>query len=315
MWRGVALGLFGEDPDWSYDGLLAEIQALGATHVELVIPYYQRDATSTEIGPHTRFSPPWRTVVRTLRQAHARGLRVVLFPIVRLEDPGPRGDWRGTLRPKSLDAWFRSYEQWIVRLAALANEEGVAALSIGSELSTLDTDAAHWAPLVAKIRRAYPGTLLYSANWDHYTKVRIWTLVDALGVSAYFPLGDGKGPSDVGTLTAAWQRLRQEIEAWQRTMGKPLVFTEVGYLSQRGTHAWPWREDAKEPVDLDEQRRCYEAFARTWGGAKDLLGVFFWNWYGWGGPSSGGYVPRNKPAMDVMRRWYGGTGSLTPPVE
>jgi hypothetical protein len=315
-WRGVALGLFGEDPDWSYDGLLAEIQALGATHVELVIPYYQRDVASTEIRPHTRFSPPDRTVLRTLRQAHARGLEVLLFPIVRLEDPGPKGDWRGTLRPRDVDAWFRSYERWLLALAALAQRERVAALSVGSELSTLDVDRPRWAALVGRVRSVYRGTLLYSGNWDHYREVKLYDLVDVVGVCGYFALGSGRGPSDVPTLTAAWRKQRRELEEWRRSLGKPFVFTEVGYLSQRGTHAWPWREGADEPVDLDEQRRCYEAFARAWGGAATLHGVFFWNWYGWGGPRSKGYPPRNKPAAAVIREWFGAgaptDGAVTP---
>jgi len=313
-WRGVALGLFGEDPDWSYDGLLGEIQALGATHVELVIPYYQHDVASTEIRPHTRFSPPDRTVLRTLRQAHARGLKVLLFPIVRLEDPGPKGDWRGTLRPRDVDAWFRSYERWLLALAALAQREDVAALSVGSELSTLDVDRPRWAPLVERVRARYHGTLLYSGNWDHYRDVKLWDLVDVAGVCGYFALGSGWGASDVPTLTAAWQRKRREVEAWQRGLGKPFVFTEVGYLSQKGTHAWPWKEGADEPVDLDEQRRCYEAFVRTWGGVPALRGVFFWNWYGWGGPRSKGYPPRNKPAAAVIRDWYGGAPAPGTPL-
>jgi hypothetical protein len=321
MWRGVSLGLFGEDPDWSYDGLLAEIQALGATHVELVVPWYQRDVAATDIHPHTRFSPPDRTVLRTLRQAHARGLKVLLFPIVRLEDPGPKGDWRGTLKPRDVDAWFRSYERWLLALAALAQREGVAALSVGSELSTLDVDRPRWAALVERVRAAYRGVLTYSGNWDHYRDVKIYDLVDVLGVCGYFALGGGRGPSDVPTLTAAWQRQRRELEEWQRRLGKPFVFTELGYLSQKGTHAWPWREGADEPVDLDEQRRCYEAFARTWGGAASLQGVFFWNWYGWGGARSKGYPPRNKPAAHVIRGWFqaapqgvGAVGPASAPV-
>jgi hypothetical protein len=35
-----------------------------------------------------------------------------------------------------------------------------------------------------------------------------------------------------------------------------------------------------------------------------LGGVFFWNWYGWGGATSRGYTPRYKPASDEMRRFF-----------
>ena len=33
-------------------------------------------------------------------------------------------------------------------------------------------------------------------------------------------------------------------------------------------------------------------------------GVYFWNWYGWGGPTSRGYTPRNKPALDELRAFF-----------
>src|SRR5262245_32982428 len=44
--RGVALGMFAEDVSFSYGPLLAEIVAVGATHVALVVPLYQTDASS-----------------------------------------------------------------------------------------------------------------------------------------------------------------------------------------------------------------------------------------------------------------------------
>jgi hypothetical protein len=77
----------------------------------------------------------------------------------------------------------------------------------------------------------------------------------------------------------------------------------VGYLSQRGATAWPWNEGATEPVDLEEQRRAYQAFVDAWADAPPA-GVYFWNWYGWGGDVSGGYTPRGKPAVDELRRFF-----------
>jgi hypothetical protein len=82
------------------------------------------------------------------------------------------------------------------------------------------------------------------------------------------------------------------------------LFTELGYLSQRGAAAWPWDEGARKPVDLDEQRRCYAAFRLAWSGSSILSGVYFWNWYGWGGAASRGYTPRGKPAADEIRAYF-----------
>src|SRR5262252_4239120 len=54
--RGVALGMFAEDVSYSYRDLLAEIVALGATHVALVVPIYQTDGASDDLHLHTRLS-------------------------------------------------------------------------------------------------------------------------------------------------------------------------------------------------------------------------------------------------------------------
>jgi hypothetical protein len=64
--KGVALGLFAEDPGWSYRSLLDEIAALGADHVELVVAWYQKDVAATVIGEHPRFTVPDSAVRRAI---------------------------------------------------------------------------------------------------------------------------------------------------------------------------------------------------------------------------------------------------------
>lgn len=302
--RGVSLGLFSEDPLWSYKGLLREIAGLEASHVELVVAYYQKDAASTEITRHPRFTAPDETVVQAIRDARAAGLRVLLFPIVRLSEPRGPDEWRGTLRPRDRAAWWRSYTALLVGLAGIAAREGVSLLSVGSELSTLDTERGPWQALIGQVRRIYRGPLTYSGNWDHYQKVALYDLVDLAGVCGYFSLAGGKGPAAQEALVAAWQGHKKALLDFSARVGRPLLFTEVGYLSQAGAAAWPWDEGAKKPVDLEEQRRCYDAFAAVWRGTAGLAGVYFWNWYGWGGKASGGYTPRGKPAAEVIRRYF-----------
>jgi hypothetical protein len=298
--KGVALGLFAEDPGWSYRQLLDEIRALGADHVELVVAWYQKDVAATEIGDHPRFTAPEDAIRRAIREAHKAHLAVLLFPIVRLSEQHHSGEWRGTLRPSDRAAWFHSYAGKLVGLAKLAAEEKVEELSIGSELSTLDGDSRAWAPIVEQVRDQFRGALTYSGNWDHFQKVGIYDLVDHIGLCGYFALAG----SSVDDLTRSWRDLRVELERFSRKHDRPLLFTEIGYLSQRGAAAWPWDEGAKQPVDLEEQRRCYAAFCRTWHDAPQLAGVYFWNWYGWGGPSSRGYTPRGKPAVEEIRSFF-----------
>ncbi len=304
--RGVALGLFSEDAGWSYAPLLDEIRELGATHVELVVPLYQTDGTSTVIGYHPRYSPPLDTVRRTIREAHARGLGVLLFPIVRLSAPRS-GQWRGTLAPVDPAAWFESYRERLVELATLAGKERVEMMSIGSELSTLDTDAAPWEPLVRAVRARYRGLLVYSGNWDHFEAVAIYRLVDRAGVCAYFPLTTPAVPlPSVDALALAWLEPGARLGALRARVGRPILLTELGYRSQARALPAPWDEGAATPVDeqaLEAQRRGFAAFRAAMSPLPAWLdGVFVWNWYGWGGRGSAGYTPRGKPAQVEVER-------------
>lgn len=300
--RGVALGMFAEDVSFSYAPLLDEIAALGASHVALVVPIYQEHGASTKLALHTRLSPSLAAVAEAIRAARRANLEVTLFPIVRLLSPRDPMEWRGTLAPSNVDAWFGSYGDRMGELAAVAAMTGASRLVIGSELSSLDGDLPRWRPVVERVRGLFQGNLLYSANWDHFRQAHIFDLVDEAGLTAYFDLRKSNGPGDVPALERRWRALRTDIEAWARTRGQPFVFTEVGYRSRSGSSAEPWNEVPGGQVDLEEQRRAFEAFRRTWADAPELGGFYVWNWYGWGGPTSNGYTPRGKPAAEEVRK-------------
>jgi hypothetical protein len=301
--------MFSEDVSFSYGRLLAEIVALGATHVALVVPVYQTDGTSDDLHLDTRLSPTLALVAETIRAARRDGLEVTLFPIVRLSAPRPR-EWRGTLAPRDPAAWFRHYGELLGDLAALAETTGAGRLVVGSELSSLDGQIDRWRPLVERVRALFPGKLVYSANWDHYREARLFELVDEEGVTGYFNLrepgaaahGASDGGSDEATLEAAWRRVRRELETWHEGRARAFVFTELGYRSRAGAAATPWDEGSPGAPDAEEQRRAFAAFRRAWAGSLLLDGVYVWNWYGWGGAGTTGYTPRGKPAEQEVRQ-------------
>jgi hypothetical protein len=301
--RGVALGMFSEDVSFSYGGLLAEIVALGATHVALVVPLYQTNGSSDDLHLDTRLSPTLALVAETIRAARRDGLEVTLFPIVRLSAPRPR-EWRGTLAPRDPAAWFRHYGDLLGDLAALAETAGAGRLVVGSELSSLDGEGAlsRWRPLVERLRGVFSGKLVYSANWDHYRDARLFELVDEEGVTGYFNLREPGAPADDARLEAAWRRVRRELEAWHAGRPRGFVITELGYRSRAGASATPWDEGSPGTPDAEEQRRAFAAFRRAWAGSILLDGVYVWNWYGWGGAGTTGYTPRGKPAEQEVRQ-------------
>jgi hypothetical protein len=312
--RGIALGLFAEDPAFSYAPMLREIKETGADHVSVVVPYYQHDVASSEIRRHPRFSPPDAVVEEVLAEARRLGLKVLLFPILRLEYAVTVDEWRGSLEPRDPQTWWKSYRAFILKLAKMAARHEAAAFAVGSELSTLDTDPAPWTPLVAEVRAAFKGALVYSANWDHYDKVGLWSLVDLAGLSAYFQLTEGLSRPPLPRLIHAWREQRVAISRWRVRIDRPLIFTELGYHSQDRSNAFPWDESLDKPVSVEEQADCYRAFVRVWNGVDYLRGVYFWNWFGWGGPRSREYAQRGKPAAQVICAWFGVPAAKCPKV-
>jgi len=241
-------------------------------------------------------------VTEAIREARSRRMSVMLFPIVHVIEL-EAGEWRGTLEPADWDAWFRAYSDVILHYARMAEAEGADLLSIGSELCSAESQAAHWRELIAKVRRIYGGKLLYSANWDHYRGVPFVQDLDYLGINAYYQLTDDLHP-EVEQLRAAWGPIKVDLLAWAHRHGLPLIFTEVGYPSREGAGIDPWDYIASRPASPEVQRRCYRAFIEAWREVPQLHGVFFYVWWGEGGRHDRDYTPRGKPAAGEIARWF-----------
>jgi hypothetical protein len=304
--RGVALGVFAAKEDLDYRRALAEIRATGATHVSLVIAWFQDDVAATEIGPEGGETIEDDTVLRIANEARELGLSVMIFPFLRLRHRQP-GQWRGVIHPRDLDAWFDSYRRFIVHYADLAAKSGARTFSVGSELVSTEGEEARWRRLIADVRARFSGRLLYSANWDRYDHISFWDALDAIGVSAYYDLSlDRARMPTVRELLSAWRPYRDRLVAFAGAIGRPLIFTEAGYPSISGASYQPWNDvgypDSAE--SQEEQRRLYEAFVRTWSGESVLSGNYFWLWFSSGGVGDRTYSPRRKAAEYVIREWY-----------
>jgi hypothetical protein len=111
----------------------------------------------------------------------------------------------------------------------------------------------------------------------------------------------------VDEIVAYWKPLKDQISEWQRQVGKPIVFTEVGWCSQEGAGMAPWdyyRNQKASAAGLEEQRRLYEAFLQVWDGSPGVGGILWWEWSVPAGPSDFGYSPKDKPAEQVLRQWF-----------
>ena len=98
----------------------------------------------------------------------------------------------------------------------------------------------------------------------------------------------------------------RRVEAVAAKYGKPVLFTEAGYSSSPGAHRTPWHDAMRDTVSLEEQVRCYDALMSAFYHQPWFAGVYWWKIEtdASGGKKHSGMVPWNKPAMQVMKRWF-----------
>jgi len=291
------------------DASLARLAATGTEWVAFVPTWYQRHYNSTEIAPSDK-SPTDTSLVHAIQQAHQRGLRVMLKPHVDLSE-GAGINWRGEIDFRDEAGWrrwFESYTQFLLHYATMAQEHRVELLCVGTELTVPAVwHEAQWRDLITRIRAIYDGPLTYAANWnEEYTLIKFWDALDYVGLDPYFPLSEADRPT-LAQLKEAWQAHLAEIEPWQQTINKPVLFTEIGYKSIVGAARRPL-EDATGAVDVALQRDCYQALLETFWDRPWFSGVYWWYWgthEKMGGANHRGFSPQNKPAEMLVTQWYG----------
>ena len=340
-WTDAASAPFGSA---AADAALAALAATGADHVRILTTEYQDGVNSTSIYAIDASSgsplatPSLEQVRHVVRAAHALNLSVFLAPIL---DPS----WDVKTNGRSITppagampvsrlmigkgfsdamwaAWFASYAAYVLPLAQLAADESVEMFEVCSELDVaLTTRGADWRALIASVRAVYKGPLFVAANSGTLSQIDFFDALDAIGVDAYYGLGDplplGIAPT-VEALVAAWAPIRDSLAALSSSTGKPVLITEVGYQSRPDCHVRPWGTVVHDPLDdsawLEDhdpacQANAYEALLRVFSGEPWFSGVFWWLWRSdptHGGTGDSDFTPHGKPAEEVLRRWYGG---------
>ncbi len=229
-----------------------------------------------------------------------------------------KGKWRSDIMledPAEFEIWAGLYTAFIVHYAALSQRIKAPAFCIGTELATMTKNYPEfWKQLIRDVRSVYDGKLFYAANWyEEYEQITFWEDLDYVGIQAYFPLADTPMPT-VDQLVIAWKPYLEKIKKLSKKVGKPVLFTEVGYKStaDAARSPWEWVEGAKaltKRISTETQANCYEAFFRSFWHKPWFSGAIIWQWRGnhdgAGGKQNINFTPQNKPAQNVMAKWFG----------
>ena len=289
-------------------GELERLKAAGMNTMSLTVWWKANEELST-IAP-AEYTEPEAALALAVRSAHAAGLSVALMPMFHC-DPCD-STWRGLTKPVDRDAFYEDYVGFIERYAKFAEAEGVELLFLGSELTTLQVDTAHWRTIAAAARKNYSGEIVYDVNWDAIGTVQFWESVDVPSISAYFPLTETARPS-VAELKAAWRSGKQKltmdndsyamVELLARQTGKKVLFGEAGYRSREYGARQPFDGVSRNGSPSGEvQANAYQALLETFDSKPWWRGVLWWDWE-IAPVDDTSFSPRGKPAEALLKAW------------
>jgi hypothetical protein len=239
------------------------------------------------------------------------------------------------------NAFFASYKAMTLQYAQVGVANGATSLCIGTEIDGLAGPAykSYWDDIISTLRTSYPTLkLVYAADWDNdqspwqyggsglpagtgnfATQISFASELDYFGIDAYPAISDAANPT-LAQLIAGWTQTPTDTESLGVTgnqsliayfervaaaVGKPLVFTELGYESASDAASSP-AGSATNTYDPGLQSLLYQAFFQAWqqAGNASLTGVYFWNWdpnAAEVGPTNGAnFSPQGLPAQTVV---------------
>ncbi|MGA8170939.1 MAG: DUF4214 domain-containing protein [Methylocystis sp.] len=251
----------------------------------------------------------------------------------------------GAAGSASANAFFASYEQMLLQYAQVGVANGATTLCIGTELDQITGPAykPYWDAIISALRTQFPTLkLTYSADWNDdispwafagtglalgtgnlATQVSFASELDSIGIDVYAPLSNAANPT-LAQLIAGWTQpstvletlavthgasLISYFESVAAAVGKPLIFSEIGYEDATDAASSP-AGSSTNAVDPALQAELYQAFFQAWqqAGNSSLTGVYFWNWdpnsaeVGPGQPAN--FSPQGLPAQGVATSWF-----------
>lgn len=275
--KGVNIRLYGNDKSFGvkFERLLNRLVGDNVTSISLVIPLYQERWDSSEV---TTFedTPSDEIVASAIRMAHEHGLTVMVRPLIdEMDIVKTKGMWRGEIEPPNLAQWHASYRAFIVHYATIAQQEGAELLCLGVELvsRTEENDLPYWNQLIDEVKVAYQGALTYSQNHNASMDIGFWGRLDFMGIDAFYQLDAPDRPT-LEDLTEAWKPHVKELKKLQAKYGKPVLFTEAGSTSEKGSFQQPWVWQHGTGVDLPSHALYYTATCAA--ARESATGIYFW---------------------------------------
>lgn len=300
---GVNVLIYGHPVLENMSFLFNHLHSLGVNSIALVFPLFQEGWQASKVEMDNIETPTTIELQYMIQSAKANGLSVMLRPILDEKSLMKTGHWRGNIRPNDIHDWFRTYRTLMIEYAKIAEIEDVEIFSIGTELTSLQTENEQWDMLVNEVQEVYSGKLTYSFNWDGIRYIHDTNFVsrlDYIGIDAYFPLDRPDGASAM-ELEDAWEQW--VIEVKEEVDNMPLLITEVGVIPIEGAYRTPYAWDIPNGIiNPQVQVNYYEATFNSW--QQVSKGIYWWSVTPYEERQRIGYSPLSLPTEQVIKRHF-----------
>jgi hypothetical protein len=276
------------------------IVKLGANSVGIDFFFFTNGVDPTTVYGLPSRTPSPAQIAQIVAAARAHGLRVLIRPLLNEDNIiDAEGDWRGSIEPPNISAWFASYFAFLRPYFIAAQQSGATSFDVGTELDSLAPYEGEWTTFEANAAQLFSGQLEYAVNYGRWQEDPSYEPVPDPGVDAYPELGLGDDAT-VEQLTAAWV---QWLQSQPETVLQKTVLQEVGIAAVSGAYEEPAREAAPgQPLDVPIQVNWFEAACNA---AKqtDMAGIYFYDVNGTDQPTeaadypAGSFIGRGDQAI------------------
>ena len=210
----------------------------GVNLVALVVNQYQETFASTRIFPSNVRTPDDDELALHIDRLHRAGIRVMLKPMIEPLDSVWRGEIRqhrgiriiADVESDTVTPWFRSYQEFILRYAELAEKCACECFCIGAELDGMEDHRPEWSETLHLVRNCYHGPVTFNTTMNlEQREGRLWLReLDFVGLSGYYKVGPNNRTSTLEEMRSGWIPWRDKLAEFSAWLGKPLFFAETG---------------------------------------------------------------------------------------
>ena len=287
-------------PTWIQDDagteyIIQNMKSVGMNTVTLHFNYSLDPKTDTFFRPTfetmalSLASPDWNTIEAGAVRVTNAGMKPVFYMTV-LQLPY---SWDSLLaskyEPRNPNAFFVSYKEQIMKIAALSEKYDSPYMSIGVELGPVATEGKYlpfWKDLISDVRKVYHGKISYSSHVDdkfgYNTELDDITFkndIDLLGMNFYpSTLNDGRLDGTYNEFYAEWKAdVVPQLQSLIKKLDKPVFISEFGVTRIDGTGSNGfWGNDTGMKLDFTEQSEVFDAAFKAMHEGLDLEGIVIW---------------------------------------